>query len=72
MPYPEQECPHCHLALSEYLGGLSPRKYVSVDIPMDVLEAEWVYSLGELKTICKYLNLNRERLVKFNLDSIGG
>ncbi len=63
------ECPHCHRALEDYVKTIPPNKHVSVDIPLDILESEWVLGLAELRAICKYLNENREGRVKFRGDN---
>ena len=68
MPYPEPECPHCHRALADYVSSLSPGAFVSVDVPLDIIEAEWTIKVSELRAILKYLNENREGILKFNLD----
>ena len=71
MPYQEPECPHCHRALADYLRTIPPDKHVSVDIPLDILEIEWVRRISELKVILKYLNDNREGRVKLSVDGDG-
>lgn len=68
MPYPEPECPHCHRALSDCLRTVPSNRMVSVDVPLDILEAEWVSRIGELKVILKYLNENREGRVKLSVE----
>ena len=68
MPYPEPECPHCHRALSDYISNLPEKVFVSVDVPLDILEAEWVIKTSELRMILKYLNDNRKGRLKFNIE----
>ena len=64
-PADSAECPECHRRLEEYLNSVPENKYVSVDVPMDILEAEKVIGLRELRAIVRYLNEHREGRVKF-------
>ena len=68
MPYPEPECPHCHRALGDYLSSLPEKAFVSVDVPLDILEAEWVIKTSELRMILNYLNEKRKGRIKFKVD----
>ena len=52
-------CPECGRRLEEYLANVPEGKYVSVDVPLDVLEAEKVIGIKELRVIVDYLNATR-------------
>ena len=63
----DSECPECHRRLEEYLASVPEGRYVSVDVPMDILECEKVIKIKELRVIVDYLNENREGRVKLRV-----
>jgi hypothetical protein len=46
-----EACPFCHLHLEEYVRSIPPGKFVSVDVPSDLLAAEKVIGIQKLRAL---------------------
>ena len=66
---PDDSCPFCFRALNEYINSESyAGKWVSVDVPVDILIGESVSAKDYLYRACKRFNETTEGKVRFNLD----
>jgi len=65
----KDSCPFCHRALNDYVSSEAyAGKWVSIDVPVDILIGESVDAKEFLYRACKYWNENAEGGVKFNID----
>lgn len=58
-------CPFCHLNLEEYVQSIPSDKYVTVDVPSDVLVAEYI--IGRDKLVELINEVNKTGKVKFKV-----
>ena len=64
-------CPFCHRALNDYVESESyAGKWVSIDVPVDILVAGGVQAKEFLYRACKHWNETTEFDVRFNLESL--
>ena len=65
------DCPFCMKALDEYVSSESyAGRWVSIDVPTDLLIGEAVGAKEFLYRACKKFNMTTKGKVKFNLDSL--
>jgi len=57
-------------ALNEYLKTVPEYKYITVDIPLDLVELEWVNMIGLLHDWCRAYNRHTRGRLKFKVDPI--
>ena len=60
-----EQCPFCHLNLEEYVNSIPKDKYVTVDVPSDLLVAEKV--IGYAKLVELINEVNKTGKVKFRV-----
>ena len=60
-----EQCPFCHLNLEEYVNSIPKDKYVTVDVPSDLLVAEKV--IGHAKLVELINEVNKTGKVKFKV-----
>jgi hypothetical protein len=82
MGLPENQCPLCGIGagvkdddilelLNRFVSANAyAGKWVSVDVPTDILVAEAVVAKGWLYKVCKEYNRTTKGKVRFNLDSL--
>jgi len=64
-------CPFCHRALSDYVDSESyAGKWVSIDVPVDILIHGGVRAKEFLYRACREWNETTKGEVKFNLDTL--
>jgi len=64
-------CPFCFRALNDYVNSESyAGKWVSIDVPLDILIGESVSAKDYLYRACKRFNETTDGEVRFNLDSL--
>ena len=63
-------CPFCHQAFDDYVESESyAGKWVSIDVPTDIMIGEAVAAKDYLYRCCKAWN-EKKHTVRFNLDSL--
>ena len=70
MGYLEEGCPFCHRAFNDYLKEIPEYKYISVDVPLDLVEIEWVHMIGLLYDWCRAYNRHTNGRLKFKVPPI--